>query len=198
VKHTNTANDMERSLSKKIIPYVEGDVGDAADDVAKASMVFLQAGELGDLAQALVPFRDPPLDKVTVLVHLDLLHGLARDDAAVRYIAEQDRIDGIVTVHHHLVTSARRHGLLTVVRLFVQDTRAIGRGIGVIEKSKPDAVEMLPSVAAIEVADRFQQLHIPRIAGGLIYNLNVIQRVLDSGCRAASTSNRELWSFNDA
>ncbi|NLE39289.1 MAG: glycerol-3-phosphate responsive antiterminator [Pirellulaceae bacterium] len=197
MKRRRTRLTMDDCLVKKIIPYVEGGVGDSADLLAKASMVFLQAGELADIPEMLEPFQRPPLAKVAVMLHLDLVHGLARDEAALRYVAELDRLDGIITVHHHLVGPARRHGLLSVVRLFIQDTRAVGRGIGVIEKSMPDAVEMLPSVAAIEVADRFRQLHIPRIAGGLIYNLNVIQRVLDAGCRAASTSNRELWGFND-
>jgi len=188
---------IDAGLGKKIIPYIEGGIGDSAEVVSKASMTFIQAGELADIPQALAPFREKPLDNLVVMLHLDLVHGLAREEAALRYVAQFDRIDGIITVHHHLVVPARRLGLLSIVRLFLQDTRAVGRGIGVIEKSRPDAVELLPSVAAVEVADRFAQTHVPRIAGGLIYNLNCIQRVLNSGCRAASTSNRQLWTFND-
>ena len=49
----------------------------------------------------------------------------------------------------------------------------------------------------MEAAGRFAPIHIPRIAGGLINNLKSIQQVLESGCQAASTSNRKLWTFND-
>lgn len=183
-------------LTKRIIPYVEGGVRDSADVLSKASMVFVQVDEMVDIPQVLAPFREKPLDRLVVMLHLDLVHGLARDESALRYVAGFDRVNGIVTVHHHLVGPARKLGLLSIVRLFLQDTRSIGRGIGIVEKSHPDAIELLPGIAAIEVVDRFQLLHIPRIAGGLIYNLNTIQRVLDSGCRAASTSNRALWVFN--
>ena len=186
---------VKRTLWQEVEP--EGfEIGDWVEVVAQASMVFVQAGELADIPKALEPFRNKPLDDLTVLLHLDLVHGLAHDEAALRYIVELDRADGIVTVHHHLVALARRLNLLSIVSLFLQDTRAVGRGIAVIEKSRPDAIELLPSVAATAVADRFAQIHTPRIAGGLIYNLNSVQQVLDSGCRAASTSNRALWKFN--
>jgi glycerol-3-phosphate responsive antiterminator len=46
----------------------------------------------------------------------------------------------------------------------------------VIDKSKPDAVELLPGVAAIEVADRFRDLPIPFIAGGLIRTPDIVKR----------------------
>jgi glycerol uptake operon antiterminator len=188
---------IDTCLTKRIIPYVEGGVRDSAPVLAKASMAFVQVDEMTDIPEMLAPFREKPLEHLVVMLHLDLVHGLARDEAALRYVAGFDRVDGIVTVHHHLVAPARKLGLLSVVRLFLQDTRSIGRGIGIIEKSHPDAIELLPGIAAIEVVDRFQLLHVPRIAGGLIYNLNTIQRVLDSGCRAASTSNRSLWVFNE-
>ncbi|MBN1590865.1 MAG: glycerol-3-phosphate responsive antiterminator [Pirellulales bacterium] len=188
---------IDACFTQKIIPYIEIGIGDSAEIVSKASVVFLQVNELVDIPEVLAPFQTKPLDHLGVMLHLDLVHGLARDEAALRYLAGFDRIDGIVTVHHHLVAPARRLGLLSILRLFLQDTRAIGRGVGIIEKSHPDAVELLPGSAAIEVVDRFQLLHVPLIAGGLVYNLNAVQRVLDSGCRAASTSNRDLWAFND-
>lgn len=187
---------VDACLKRQIIPYIEGGVGDSGELLADASMVFVQVGELADVDETLAPFRTKPLAHLVVMLHLDLIYGLARDEAAVRFVAGLDRVDGIITVHHHLVAPARRLGLLSVVRLFLQDSRALGRGISVVEKSRPDAVELLPSVAAIEVAAAFQQVHIPRIAGGLIHNLNTVQRVLDSGCRAVSTSNRQLWQYN--
>jgi glycerol uptake operon antiterminator len=188
--------NIDACLRRQIIPYIEGGVGDSSEVLANASMVFVQVGELADVPETLAPFGVKPLDHLVVMLHLDLVYGLARDEAAVRFVAGLDRVDGIITVHHHLVAPARRLGLLSVVRLFLQDTRALGRGISVVEKSRPDAVELLPSVAAIEVAEAFQQVHIPRIAGGLIHNLNTVHRVLASGCRAVSTSNRQLWEYN--
>ena len=189
-------SSIETCFTKKIIPYVVDGIGDSADVIASASIVFVQVGELVDLTDLIASFEDKRLDHLTLMLHLDLVRGLANDEAALRYVAGFDRVDGIVTVHHHLVAPARRLGLLSIIRLFLQDTRAIGRGVSVVEKSRPDAIELLPGIAAVEVADQFQPLHIPRIAGGLIHNLNTVQRILDSGCRAASMTNRKLWAFN--
>jgi len=47
---------------------------------------------------------------------------------------------------------ARRVGLLSIVRLFLSDSRAVDRGISVVKKSHPDAVEILPAVVAAKVA----------------------------------------------
>ena len=181
---------------KKIIPYLNDKIDDHIPVLSQAAMVFVQVDELSQLSEAIKPFREEQLKDVILLIHLDLVRGLAHDDAALRYIASLGRVNGISTVHHHLVAPARRLGLISTIRLFLKDSRSIERGISVIEKAQPNAVELLPCVAAIEVADRFRRLHIPRIASGLINNLNTVQRALDSGCCAASTSNRELWAFN--
>ncbi len=196
VSRNQSRPTIDTCLRKPIIPYLIGGVEDSASILSEASVVFVQGGELSELPGVLAPFEEAPLADVSVLLHIDLVRGLARDDAAVRYVSTLSRVDGIITVHHQLVPAARRLGLISVVRLFLQDTRAVDRGLGVIEKSKPDAVELLPGVAAIEVVDRFRSLHIPRIASGLVYNLNTIHRALESGCCAVSTSDRSLWAFN--
>ena len=50
--------------------------------------------------------------------------------------------------------------------------------------------------AAMETADRFTRVTIPRIAGGLIRTADTARRIIASGCRAISTSNAELWQLN--
>ena len=65
-----------------------------------------------------------------------------------------------------------------------------------IEKSQPGAIELLPGIAAIEVAGDFQHLSTPIIAGGLIRNIAILQGILASGYRAVSTSNESLWTKN--
>lgn len=184
-------------LTKPVIPYLAEPVNDFfAEVISHASVVMVQVDELENLATAMEPFRRPPLQNVPVLLHLDLIRGLARDEAAVRFVAGFVRIQGIITVHHHLIPTARRLGLATVVRLFLQDGRAVNRGVAVVEKSKPDAVELLPGVAAIEAAKDFESLPVPRIAGGLIRGPETLHRVIQSGFLAVSTTNHQLWSMN--
>lgn len=183
-------------LTKPVIPYLVGGGQPILPVLAQASVVFLQAGELADLPEALSPFRRGPLSEVPVMLHLDLVRGLAADEAGLRYVAGLGRIDGIFTVHHHLAAVAQRLGLRSIIRLFLQDTRSVERGLGIIAKSKPDAIEIMPAVAAVEAAPYFADVPVPRIAGGLVRTPEAVRRVLDSGCRAVSTSQRSLWAMN--
>jgi glycerol uptake operon antiterminator len=181
---------------KPIIPYLTEGVDHNADVIAAASILMIGGGELAELPGLLTKLQRPPFDKLPVLLHIDLVNGLANDESGLRYVATLKGIDGVVTTRHHLAPLARKLNLMSVVRLFLQDGRAVERGLGVIEKSKPDAVEVLPGVAFLQVAERFNHLPIPCIAGGLIRSAEVVQQILAGGCRAISTSNVELWKLN--
>jgi glycerol uptake operon antiterminator len=181
---------------KPIIPYLTEGVDRNGEIVAAASMLMIGGGELAELPALLAKLQRPPFDKLPVLLHVDLVNGLANDESGLRYVATLNGVDGVVTTRHHLAPLARKLGLMSVVRLFLQDGRAVERGLGVIEKSKPDAVEVLPGVAFLQVAERFNHLPIPCIAGGLIRSAEVVQQILAGGCRAISTSNVELWKLN--
>lgn len=190
-------------FAKPVIPYIaglplDGSVSgqDRVGVVSHASMAILQVEELVDLPDSLDPFRQPPLSHVRVFIHLDLVRGLARDEAGLRYLAGLDRIDGIITVHHHLVSAARRFGMQSIVRLFIQDGRSVKRGLAVVEKSQPNAIELLPGIAAAEVAGDFARLSTPRFAGGLIRNTTILEAILACGYQAVSTSNESLWLQN--
>ncbi len=183
-------------LTRPVIPYVTDGVEHHVELLARSSIIFIGGGELAELPLLLKRLGEPPLAERPVLLHIDLLNGLSNDESGLRYIATHERIDGIITVRHHLAPLARRLGLMSVVRLFLQDGRAVERGLGVIEKSKPDAVEILPGVAALEVADRFRDLPIPVIAGGLIRTPDIVHRILASGCSSVSTTNAKLWEMN--
>ena len=78
----------------------------------------------------------------------------------------------------------------------LQDGRAVQRGLAVIEKSRPDAVELLPGVAFLQVAELFAGLEIPCIAGGLIRTKETVRQILAAGCKAVSTTNVALWGMN--
>jgi glycerol uptake operon antiterminator len=183
-------------LNKPVIPYLTEGVDKQTDLIGHASILFLGGGELAELPALLKRLERPPFNKLPVLLHIDLVDGLTSDEAGLRYVATLDRLDGIITVRHHLTPLARKLGLLSVVRLFLQDGRAVDRGMHVIERSKPDAVELLPGVAFLQVADRFRMLQIPCIAGGLIRTPQTVQQIISAGCKAVSTSNAQLWELN--
>jgi glycerol uptake operon antiterminator len=193
-------------LSKPVIP-VFWQLGPEQELLAHASLMFLQGGELAELPQMLERLKRGPTANIPVMLHIDLLAGLTSDEAGLRYLAELRHpashnaanaagIDGISTVRSHLVAAARRMGLASILLLFLQDGRSIERGLHIIEQSKPDMVELVPGVAALETSRQFESVNVPRIAGGLIRTVDLVHKLTSRGCAAVSTSDPKLWELN--
>ena len=188
---------IDACFRKHIVPVV-WDPGSQTELLARASSVFIQGGALGDLARVLDLFGSPRLEHLSIFVHVDLVAGLENSEAGIEFLAGFDRITGVVTVHHYLASAARRLGLLSIVRLFLSDSRAVDRGVSVVKKSHPDAVEILPACVAAKVAGDFEACRIPRIAGGLLRTEADVAEVLASGCRAVTSTSEKLWKLNPA
>lgn len=186
---------IKKWLSKPVIPVIWGDRANYIAAVGAAT-VFIQGGDINQLPAILAPFESGPLEAVTVLVHLDLLAGLNADHAGVQYLASFPRIDGIITTRYPLLRLARDLNMLAIVRLFLQDSRSLERGLKVIAANKPDLVEVLPGIASIEIADALNNLTMPWIAGGMIRHTHTVQQIMDKGGSAISTSSAELWPMN--
>jgi glycerol uptake operon antiterminator len=186
---------IDQCFRQKVIP-VTWSPGTNRDVLGRASTVFLQGGSLRELAPTLDEFSDHRLARLPLFIHIDLLSGLENSEAGLEYLAELDRVSGIVTVHHHLSTAARKLGLLSIVRLFVSDSRAADRGLSIANKSRPDAIEILPAAAAPKVAADFAGCRIPRIAGGLCRTEADVDEVLASGCLAVTSTSPTLWKLN--
>jgi len=183
-------------LSKPVIPVV-WDLSESSLDLSSAGAVFLQGGEVSDLPRIFAQFDTEPLRHLAIFVHLELLDGLESNEAGVRWLAGFPRCAGIITVRHRLVPVIREHEMLSIIRLFLHDGRSVERGVSMLNQAKPDAVEVLPAIASTVAADSLEALRVPLIAGGLIRDVQVIQAVLKSGCRAVSTSRQQLWQLND-
>jgi glycerol uptake operon antiterminator len=189
------ASLINRCFAKPIIPVL-WDASQHRDSLVHASAVFLQGGKLTELPRVMAVFRDPRLEHIALFLHIDLVAGLENNEAGLEYLAEYSQLTGIVTVHHHLTAAAKRMNLLTVVRLFLSDTRAVERGLAVVGKSKPNAIEILPAAVALKVADDFRALPIPRITGGLCRTEADVTEAIGSGCLAVTTTRQELWALN--
>jgi glycerol uptake operon antiterminator len=196
LKPRRISHDLRAHLGKPVIPYITEGLHGPPGDLAAASILFIGGGELAELPHLMKALSREPLASVPVFLHMDLVNGLANDDSGLRYLATLERLDGIITVRPHLVPVARKLNLLSVLRLFLQDGRAVERGLQVIERAQPDAIEIMPGVSFLEVADRFSNLPMPCIAGGLIRTPELVERILGAGAKAVSTTNAALWSLN--
>lgn len=188
-------NQISRFFAKPVIPVL-WDVGADSDVIALASSVILQGGTIVELSRAIDRLASPPLDHLRILVHIDLVAGLEKNEAGLDLLAAMGNIDGIVTVHHQLTKAAKRLGFLSIVRMFLSDSRALERGLLVAEKSRADVVEILPAAAAVKVAYELRSCSIPHITGGLCRTEEDIREALECGCQAVTSTRSELWKMN--
>ena len=188
-------SSIDTSFRSPVIPVIWDPTADL-ELLSHASAVFLQGGSLVDLPRVVEIFASPQLSSVSLFVHIDLLSGLENNEEGLKYLSKLNRINGVVTIHHHLTKPARQLGLLSIVRLFLSDSRALERGLSVVEKSKPDALEILPAAVAVKVSGDFAKLPTVRIAGGLCRNEADVRELLGCGYRAATSTSSRLWRMN--
>ncbi len=133
-----------------------------------------------------------------ILAHVDLIKGVGRDEAGVRFLARHLQVDGILTTRGNLIGPAKREGLIAVQRLFALDSESLEAGLPAVERAAPDAVEVLPGVILPEIAWLLHGAGLPPlIAGGLIRTRAQVEEILAAGAIAISTGAVALWGFRD-
>jgi len=190
-----TAGQIERCFAKPVIPVL-WEIGDHAELLRHASCVILQGGPIAELTTTIERFMQPPLDHLRLFVHVDLVAGLETSEAGLELLAQIGSIDGIVSVHQNLAKPAKRLGMLSLLRIFLSDSRALERGLKIASKSHPDVVEFLPAAAAVKVADDVGGLKLPFICGGLCRTETDVRETLACGCRAVTSTRPALWALN--
>ncbi len=131
-----------------------------------------------------------------ILAHVDLIKGLGRDEAGVRFLGRELGVDGVLTTRANLIGAARKEGLIAIQRLFALDSESLEAGLPTVQRAGADAVEVLPGVILPVIAERLRGASLPPvIAGGLIRMRQQVADILRAGALAVSTSQEDLWSY---
>jgi len=156
-------------------------------------VVFILGGTIFDIPDLVVQAKQ---SGKLLFVDIDLLKGIGKDAPGVKFLAKESGVDGIITTRSNLVKSIQKEGVVAVQRVFVLDSESLTGGLGVVEKSAPDAIEILPGLILPKVMQRIRSAtSIPVIAGGLITKEREVQQILDSGALAISTTSSCLLSW---
>ena len=156
-------------------------------------MIFILGGTIFDLPGLVKEAKE---SGKLLFVDIDLLKGIGKDASGVRFLAKESHVDGVITTRSNLIKSIQKEGLVAVQRLFVLDSESLAGGLGVIEKSAPDAVEVLPGLILPKIMHRIRTVtSVPVIAGGLITEENEVREILDSGALGISTTSSRLFSL---
>lgn len=126
------------------------------------------------------------------VIHADLIAGLAPKEIAVDYL-RRCGADGIISTRPMLLRRGRELGLLTVLRVFAIDSKAVGNLQKETEMVTPDVIEILPGTLPKIIEKLSGKLPVPLIAGGLMTDKCDIVSALQAGALCASTSEETLW-----
>jgi len=162
-------------------------------DLKQTNVLFILGGTIFDLPHIVQQARK--YEKL-VFVDIDLIKGVGKDAPGIRYLAKESQVDGIITTRSNLIKSIQKEGLVSVQRLFVLDSESLAGGLGVIEKSNPEAVEVLPGLILPKIMKKIRKItSIPVIAGGLITQEEEVREILASGAIGISTTSSHLFAF---
>jgi len=136
-------------------------------------------------------------DKI-LMVNIDLVAGIAHDKEGIRYLADNDLCDGIISTKGYLIKEASKCGLMTVQRVFLLDSASLISAERSLNSQTVDAVEILPGIAAPYFIERQKnkRYDYPVIAGGLIQSKVEVENLKEKGVFAVSTSGHQLWNYN--
>jgi glycerol uptake operon antiterminator len=160
--------------------------------VCGVKRVNLMTGNINNLGQIVKPLQHAGKQ---VFVHVEMVGGIGRDAAAIQYLAEAFRIDGIITTKSNAIATARAHGLASIQRFFAIDTAAIETALRMIKTCNPDEVELMPGLMPRIIKDMKQRIKQPLIVGGLIREKQEISSALDSGADYVSIGDAALWQW---
>ncbi|MGI6706471.1 MAG: glycerol-3-phosphate responsive antiterminator [Clostridia bacterium] len=128
-----------------------------------------------------------------VFVHIDLVEGIGKDAAGVKYLSQRIKPSGLISTRHHLLKHGSDEGLITIQRMFLVDSSSFQSGIRLLQTSQPDLVEVMPGLVPKAITSLQRQVRQPVIAGGMITSKEDIIHALQAGALAVSTSNKNLW-----
>lgn len=191
-RHNGESGGLERLLRQTpIIPAVRSPEFLAAGTQGPGKIVYFLFGgpeNIQPMAEAVVAAGKVPI------VNIDLTTGLARDHAAIAYLAHH-HVEGIISTHPEPLRAARELGLFAIKRTFLLDSAALASALRSLNQFMPDALEVLPAMAAPHILSKLHDCcpALPVIAGGLVTTLREIENLVRQGVRAVSVSDCRLW-----
>ncbi|WP_128894923.1 glycerol-3-phosphate responsive antiterminator [Longirhabdus pacifica] len=129
-------------------------------------------------------------------IHMDLIQGLKNDEYATDYICQEIKPHGLISTRANVIIRAKKKGLIAIQRLFLLDSSALTKSYELLDKTKPDFIEVLPGVMPHIIKEIYEETKIPIIAGGFIRKEQEVDEAIQAGAVAVTTSRKELWNKN--
>ncbi|MBM7605908.1 glycerol uptake operon antiterminator [Metabacillus crassostreae] len=128
-----------------------------------------------------------------IIYHVDLIHGLKNDDYATEYVCQEYKPYGLISTKSTVIMKAKQKGVVAIQRMFLIDSHALERSYRLVDKTKPDYIEVLPGAMPWMIEEVKKRTKTKILAGGLIRSVAEVEAALEAGADGITTSNKELW-----
>lgn len=134
-------------------------------------------------------------EKKKLFLHVDLINGLKNDEFGTQYLCQEYKPYGLISTKSGVIHQAKKNGVIAVQRIFMIDSHALERSYKIVEKAKPDYIEVLPGALPEMIPEVAERVKVPIFAGGLIRTVEEAKNALAAGAVSITTSNKEIWEF---
>ena len=153
-------------------------------------IIFLLTGNIFNLREIATRVRSK---NKGLYIHIDSIDGFSKDTWGLEYIIKNIYPDGIITEKSNLLKLSKDMGMFTIQRLLIHDSNSLEYAITTINKSRPNAVELLPGIMPKIIKKIITDTKMSVIASGLIVDKHDLDSSMDAGAIAISTSNQKVW-----
>jgi len=179
-------------LNQKIIPAISDHKKLKKFLESELTYGILMNFQLAQLDELVKQMKD---HQKKVLIHSELIKGLASDEYGAIYLIQSLKVDGIISSKPKVIEVCHKRAILGIYRFFIKDTISLEQSLDIGIRLKPAFVEILPSSCLDLVADIKAKLHCEVLLGGLIRNKEQINACFEAGACAVTTSTVELWNY---
>ena len=129
-----------------------------------------------------------------IFIKLGEIEGLREEsDATMRYLAEELRVDGLISNKTKVLMKGKKAGLITMYTAFILDTKAFMTSFKNIRNISPDIVELRPGLIPKVVREFRRKSDIPIWATGLISERSEVEELKRAGASSVVASREYLW-----
>lgn len=130
-----------------------------------------------------------------MIYHVDMIQGIKSDDYATEFICQEFKPYGLISTKSNVILKAKQKKVKAIQRVFLIDSHALEKSYRLVEKTKPDYIEILPGAMDWMIKEVKTRLDIPVFAGGLIRTKEEVHHALEAGAMAITTSKTDLWDL---
>ncbi|KIY21778.1 glycerol-3-phosphate responsive antiterminator [Mesobacillus subterraneus] len=128
-----------------------------------------------------------------MLYHMDMIHGIKSDDYSTEFISQEYKPYGLISTKSNVILKAKQKGIIAVQRVFLLDSHALEKSYKLLENTQPDFVEVLPGIVPELITEVNERMNISLFAGGFIRSIRDVEKALEAGAKAVTTSKKECW-----